>query len=211
MEPLVQTQLEGLPLQDAVAGLGVARAYQGVGIRETMLDLGAFFQAVNAPVDDELMCSLVEAWVEENCSVETSGCTDPSTGLATVAHLERILYDLSAGAKSDREALGLARVSLARPAWERRPAWAMLADLGQIFQTEFAGICATAAIHGSGMYILMPSTGTAGPTALARFLDCLHRDPRGPGIPVTATIDPLPGTPSEFASVAAELKRPARQ
>lgn len=207
VELLAQTHAENLPLGDAVARLGTSRAFQGVGVREAMLDLGAFFQALKAPVDQELMCSLVEAWVEENSTVETASCTDPSSGLATVGHLERILYEFSVGAASDREALALARVPLTHAVVERRPAWATWADLGQIFEDEFAGLHATAAIHGSVLYILMPSTGTAAPAALDRFLERLSKDPRLAEGPVTATIGPLPGTSCEFSAVAAELHR----
>jgi len=76
-------------LLQACGRLGRARGQAGVGIAETISDLGALFQALDRgdpPL--RLISSTAEGWAEEGMAQHLDGsCEDPLTGLATVAYL----------------------------------------------------------------------------------------------------------------------------
>ncbi|MEV7605109.1 hypothetical protein AB0N65_06685 [Paenarthrobacter sp. NPDC089322] len=147
--------MAGNTLETAAKQLGASRAYQGVGVRETMLDLSAFFAAAEAPVDDETMRGLVEGWTSENQRCEPFSCTDSRTGLPTLAHFERLLYDLSLGPEEDRRNLTVATLYLEWADRGRALTWGQLAEIGRIMLWELASVRATATVHGTNIHVLM--------------------------------------------------------
>ncbi|ABM07367.1 transcriptional regulator, AraC family domain [Paenarthrobacter aurescens TC1] len=70
VQALTNIKIRGGDLHAAVSRLGGSRAYHGVGIRETMLDLRAFCNAAKMVPDYLIMLALVEGWAAENERLE---------------------------------------------------------------------------------------------------------------------------------------------
>lgn len=66
---LVTDYAQGLPLVEAARDLGVARGLQGIGLTETIEDLGAFFTAARAPIDALAQQWMTSGWVTATESV----------------------------------------------------------------------------------------------------------------------------------------------
>lgn len=122
------------------AGLGHARAQAGVGIGETLEDLGALFAALGRD-EPPMRCvrALAEGWAESGV-FGTAGitCEDPLTGLATAPYLRTRVAELYRGRRPPREAYGLVVVDLAArlDPW-KRIAWTIV--IGHALRRVFPG------------------------------------------------------------------------
>lgn len=204
VEGVIQARIDGGTLQSAAKRLGASRAYQGVGVRETMLDLSAFFAAADVPTDDETMRDLVEGWAAENERCEPFSCTDVRTGLPTLAHFERLLYDLSMSAEAHRREVALATLHLEWAESESPLGWPLLADIGHVVLRALAGVNATATVHGTHIYVLMRRNEESY-TALKACVDSLDNLKAAPGRSI-ASFARLPSSPSDYALTAALLE-----
>lgn len=156
-------------LLQACGRLGRARGQAGVGIVETISDLGALFRALDR--DDPplgLICSAAEGWAEEGMTQHLDGsCEDPLTGLATVAYLRTRIGEVY------REAADLGtsvarshRLVVVRLAGQPDP-WRRLAGsilLGHDLRSAFPGGDTISQVAG-------PGTGARGGIALVRADD----------------------------------------
>ncbi|MFC4912448.1 hypothetical protein [Actinomadura gamaensis] len=90
-------------LAEACTRLGRARGAAGVGVNETLIDLGAFFAVLDGsepPLD--LVRRTVEGWVDAALApLAAESCQDPLTGLMTVSYLRARLAELYAAGDSD--------------------------------------------------------------------------------------------------------------
>ncbi|MCP2337774.1 hypothetical protein [Actinomadura rupiterrae] len=90
-------------LADACTRLGQARGAAGVGVGETLVDLGAFFDVLDGSEPPlELVRRTVEGWADAALApLAAESCQDPLTGLMTVSYMRARLTELYAAADSD--------------------------------------------------------------------------------------------------------------
>lgn len=142
-------------LLQACGRLGRERGRAGVGIAETISDLGALFQALaesDPPL--RLICCTAEGWAEEGMAQHLDGtCEDPLTGLATVAYLRTRMSELyreagDAGTSVARSHRFVVVSVPARPDPWRRLAGSIL--LGRDLRTAFPGGDTISQVTGPG-------------------------------------------------------------
>ncbi|UKA50643.1 hypothetical protein LFT48_03620 [Arthrobacter sp. FW305-123] len=150
----------------AAKSLGAARAKNGVSIRETLNDFRALFTAAEQALDVEALLSIAEGWAEVAETAPALSCTDVYTGLATQAHFQRRIHEVSAAEWPGSYALAI--ISLPRPRGSRSHCWTLLARLGDLVKVELQGTGATAMYHHSAVHILFPVSESN----LTRLVEC---------------------------------------
>ncbi|MEV7662050.1 hypothetical protein [Paenarthrobacter sp. NPDC089316] len=174
VEALIQANVVGASLGAAARQLGTARAYNGVGIGETMLDFRAFFAAADLPSDEDSMQALVEGWVAENEHLEDfPSCTDITNGLVAVSHFEMLVKGLSTGSKSMRDEVTLVTVYL--ECSHKRPLpWLLTVEIGLAFGAELSPVHAVGAVHEAEVHVILPRSDI-GYSALMRFVGMVEK------------------------------------
>jgi hypothetical protein len=140
---------DGGALTLACVRLGRSRAKAGIGIAETIGDLGALFEVLDGPGQPNsgppltLVCSVAEGWAEEGMAqLSRGGCEDPLSGLATVPYLRTRLAEVYREAgqrgRSPASTHRLLVVSLPRrpDPWDRM---ALAILVGHDLRTAFPG------------------------------------------------------------------------
>lgn len=202
---MLKTQAEGGELQMSAKNLGASRAYHGVGVRETMQDFSAFFEAAGVPADDGSMRDLVEGWAMENERLEPFSCTDVYTGLATMAHFERLIHEMSLGRSAGRRSHTIATLHLEWSEGGKLLNWDMLAEMGNICRGELAAVDATAAYHRGSIHTLM-SRKRESYKALFRCLQLIDRLHEGIGRRTLVEFLDLPSSRAECDRAMAGLR-----
>lgn len=125
VDAVARAVLPGTPLVEvavACGRLGRSRAEAGIGIAETIEDLGALFAAVGpAGPPLRLVSAVAEGWAEEGLARYAQACCeDPLTGLTTMCYLRTRLTEVyrEAGQLGTSPA-GTHRLLVIR--WLRRP------------------------------------------------------------------------------------------
>lgn len=136
--------------------LGAARARNGVGISETMMDFRALFTAANQSLDVDALQSLAEGWAEATEAAPPISCTDVYTGLATKAHFQRQIHEVSGLATGCQGAYALAVLSMPGHRGSHGYCWTQLALLGEAVKGQLRGTGATAMYQDSAIHILFP-------------------------------------------------------
>jgi hypothetical protein len=137
-----------------------------VGIGETMTDFRALFVAADQTLDIDALQSLAEGWAEVAETVPPISCTDVYTGLATPAHFQRRIHEVSVEAISGPHALAV--IHLPEPQGGRSHCWTLLARLGDTVQAELSGTGATAMYQNFSVHVLLPLSAFN----LGRLLNC---------------------------------------
>jgi len=111
VEAVVTAVHAGHGMAVACARLGQARGRAGVGIGETLDDLGALFSVLSWPDPPlSLVRCAAEGWVDSGLmALATESCEDPLTGLMTLSYLRSRLAEIyrAAGAPDGRLGGGL--------------------------------------------------------------------------------------------------------
>jgi hypothetical protein len=96
VEAVVRAVGAGHGMAVACARLGQARGRAGVGIGETLDDLGALFSVLSWPDPPlSLVRCAAEGWVDSGLmALATESCEDPLTGLMTLSYLRSRLTEL---------------------------------------------------------------------------------------------------------------------
>ncbi|KUM34491.1 hypothetical protein [Arthrobacter sp. EpRS71] len=189
----------------AAKSLGAARARNGVSIRETLNDFRALFTAAERALDIDALLSIAEGWAEGAETAPTISCTDVYTGLATPAHFQRRIHEVSALGAQWPGSHAVAIISLPRPRDSRSHCWTLLARLGDVVNGELKGTGATAMYQNSAVHILFYISDTN----LSQLVECkaaLEALGDGRLCPAHMNFFPL----SEAAATAATPKTAAR-
>ena len=114
VDAVTEAILAGADATDHCARLGHVRAQAGVGIGETIEDLGALYAVMGQTMPPMASVrALAEGWVESGMFGLTDlTCEDPLTGLATLPYLRTRLAELYRGDRSPHEAYCLVVVDL---------------------------------------------------------------------------------------------------
>jgi hypothetical protein len=152
----------------AAKSLGAARARNGVSIRETLNDFRALFTAAEQALDVDALLSIAEGWAEVAETAPTISCTDVYTGLATQAHFQRRIHEVSTLSVEWPGLHALAIISLPRPRNSRSHCWTLLARLGDAVEGELRGTGAMAMYQNSAIHVLFPVSESS----LSRLVDC---------------------------------------
>jgi hypothetical protein len=160
-QPEVRTVVTSLATRAVIPAntaksLGAARARNGVGISETMMDFRALFTAANQSLDVDALQSLAEGWAEVAESAPPISCTDVYTGLATKAHFQRRIHEVSGFATGCLGAHALAVITVSGPRESRTHCWTLLALLGEAVKGQLSGTGATAMYQDSAVHVLVP-------------------------------------------------------
>jgi hypothetical protein len=144
VEAVAEAAQTGHGMGLACARLGSARGRAGVGIGETLDDLGALFSVLGwiDPPQGLVRC-LAEGWVDAGLiDITAASCEDPLTGMATPAYLRTRLTEMyreaAHGGRPVDETHCLVMVELVAEA----PAWRRLARavvVGHDLRSVFAG------------------------------------------------------------------------
>ncbi|WP_419199953.1 hypothetical protein [Paenarthrobacter nitroguajacolicus] len=148
--------------------LGAARARNGVSISETMNDFRALFAAAEQALDVDALQSVAEGWAEVAETSPPLSCTDVYTGLATQAHFQRRIHEVSTFGAQRPGSHALAIISLPGPRDSRSHCWTLLARLGEAVKGELHGTGAVAMYQNSAIHILFPVSENN----LSRLLEC---------------------------------------
>ncbi|MGR0161677.1 hypothetical protein [Paenarthrobacter nitroguajacolicus] len=148
--------------------LGAARARNGVSINETMNDFRALFVAAQQAIDIDALQSLAEGWAEVAETVPPISCTDVYTGLATPAHFQRRIHEVSTFGSESPGPHALATILLTGPRDSRSHCWTLLAKLGEAVNGQLQGTGSMAMYQGSAVHILFPLSGRN----LSRLMEC---------------------------------------
>lgn len=148
--------------------LGAARARNGVSIRETLNDFRALFTAADQALDVDALLSIAEGWAEVAETAPTISCTDVYTGLATQAHFQRRVHDVSAFGAEGPGSHALAIIALPRPRDSRTHGWTLLARLGDAVKAALQGTGATAMYQNSAIHVLF----SVSESNLSRLMAC---------------------------------------
>ncbi|NWL28700.1 hypothetical protein DM794_16790 [Paenarthrobacter ureafaciens] len=168
--------------------LGAARARNGVGISETMADFRALFVAADQTLDIDALQSLAEGWAEVAETVPPISCTDVYTGLATPAHFQRRIHEVSVATPGSGPH-ALAVIHLPEPQGGRSHCWTLLALLGDTVQAELKGTGATAMYQDFSVHVLLPLSAFS----LGRLLNCkIAVESLGEGVLSPAKVKFLP-------------------
>ncbi|NQD86918.1 hypothetical protein HP499_03710 [Paenarthrobacter sp. CM16] len=154
----------------AAKSLGAARARNGVSISETMTDFRALFSAAERTLDVDALQSVAEGWAEVAETAPPISCTDVYTGLATQAHFQRRIHEISSlGTGPERPgAHAMAIISVAGPRDSRSHCWTLLARLGEAVKGQLHGTGAMAMYQNSAVHVLFPFSESN----LCRLLEC---------------------------------------
>ncbi|MDD7835978.1 MULTISPECIES: hypothetical protein [Paenarthrobacter] len=160
-QPEVRTVVTSLATRAVIPAntaksLGAARARNGVGISETMMDFRALFTAANQSLDVDALQSLAEGWAEAAEAAPPISCTDVYTGLATKAHFQRQIHEVSGLATGCQGAYALAVLSMPGHRGSQGHCWTELALLGEAVKGQLRGTGATAMYQDSAIHILFP-------------------------------------------------------
>ncbi|MCH6469204.1 hypothetical protein [Sinomonas terrae] len=198
-----------LGLEGTVRALGRARAIQGVGSAEAVMDLYAFFEALTVDPPGPLVAAFVEAWAESVERAELGvSCVDPGTGLSTWAHFTSRIYELYAEdlAGASARIIATVRLPVCTPAVAALP-WGTQAEIGSAVLGAFTGTTAVLSHVGAIVTALMPRTRTA----FARLQDAAERldrllpscGERG----CRLDLEPLPAHADAIATLLESLRR----
>ncbi|WGM22907.1 hypothetical protein QEH68_21835 (plasmid) [Paenarthrobacter sp. OM7] len=171
-----------------------------------MLDLGAFFEIAQAPAHPGLIQALVEGWVAENDRVEPFSCTDVRTGLATLAHLERLLYDVSLGSDENRNSWTMATLSVLRRDQSLAHEWTLLAEIGEAFRIEFDRMDAAAAVDRTAIHLLI-NRSPACFSSLGRFQRRVDTIESMGLCSTSIEFRAMPQTREEYVTMISDLRR----
>ncbi|MFE4194466.1 hypothetical protein ACFRJ9_01240 [Paenarthrobacter sp. NPDC056912] len=171
--PEVRTVVTSLATRSTVPAptaksLGAARARNGVSISETMTDFRALFAAADQSLDIDALQSLAEGWAEVAETAPPISCTDVYTGLATQAHFQRRIHEVSMSGSKHPGSHALAILTLPRPLDRRNHCWTVLARMGEAVQGQLQGTGATAMFHDSAIHVLFPVSESN----VARLVEC---------------------------------------
>jgi hypothetical protein len=205
IDELIRAQAATGAIREAAKRLGASRAYHGVGIREAMLDFNAFFESAHIRADHESMRDLVEGWAAENERMEPFSCTDVRTGLATLAHFERLIYDMSLGAAAKRDAATVATLDLEWISQVHPLNWTMLADIGQTVIPQLASVGATGTLHRARIHVLLERSDE-GYSALMQCVHGLNSLKAGAVGRTVASFTAIPATAGEVTQTCARLR-----
>ncbi|MFJ4209001.1 hypothetical protein ACIPY2_11130 [Paenarthrobacter sp. NPDC089675] len=183
--------------------LGAARARNGVGISETMSDFRALFAAADRNLDIDALQSLAEGWAEGAETLPPISCTDVYTGLATQAHFQRHLHELSEASPGAAEAHAMAIIGLPGHLEGQGPAWTLLVKLGALVQSQLSGTGAMATYRSSAIHIVF-QVCEANLSRLAECRAAVETLDGGGLAPVRMTLYPLGGD-SDFSGRWPEL------
>lgn len=148
--------------------LGAARARNGVSISETMTDFRALFAAADRSLDIDALQSLAEGWAEVAESAPPISCTDVYTGLATPAHFQRRIHEVSTHGSESAGTHALAVMTLPTPRDSRSHCWTLLARLGEEVKGQLRGTGAVAMYQKFAIHILFPLSESN----LSRLVEC---------------------------------------
>lgn len=148
--------------------LGAARARNGVSIGETMNDFRALFVAAEQTIDVDALQSLAEGWAEVAETVPPISCTDVYTGLATPAHFQRRIHEVSAFGPESLGSHALAIIILPEPRDSRSHCWTLLAKLGEAVTGQLHGTGSMAMYQSSAVHVLFPISDRN----LSRLVEC---------------------------------------
>lgn len=112
--------------------LGKSRAVNGVGVTESVHDFRLLYQAANRPVNLDSLQAFVEGWVTGWDPEPAISCTDPRTGLSTMAHLHRLVSDLLNSAEGSNRHLVAAFRFTQHPPSQGVKSWEFEALIGKI-------------------------------------------------------------------------------
>lgn len=199
--PEVRTVVTSLATRSTVPAptarsLGAARARNGVSITETMTDFRALFAAAEQSLDIDALQSLAEGWAEVAETAPPLSCTDVYTGLATQAHFQRRIHELTVFGQECSRAHALAIISLPEPHEGRSHRWTLLARLGEIVQGRLSGTGAMAMYKNCAIHVLLPLSESN----LARLMECksaMENLGQGTLRPARMKFYPLSTAPSE--------------
>jgi hypothetical protein len=148
VDAVARAVLPGTPAIDMVLAcgrLGRSRAEAGIGIAETIEDLGALFTAAGAAAHPplHLVSALAEGWAEEGLTQHAQACCeDPLTGLTTVSYLRTRLAEVYREAsRQGTSPTGTHRLVAVRWPWRPDP-WRRMAQairLGHDLRAAFPG------------------------------------------------------------------------
>ncbi|WP_433331462.1 hypothetical protein [Spirillospora sp. CA-294931] len=211
VEAVVEAVCDGRGMAVACVWLGQARGRAGVGLGETLDDLGALFTVLAWPDPPlTLVRCVAEGWVDSGLmSLATESCEDPLTGLTTMAYLRSRLAELYRAAAelgispAETHALVIVDLSDGSEPWRRLARAIVVAhDMRVVFRGG-----ETLTLVGTGRAAaLVPTTSRLEPqvASLRRLLTrTLARsdDPDGGrlvgGGGFLAWIERLPGSPGE--------------
>ncbi|MBW8481989.1 hypothetical protein [Actinomadura parmotrematis] len=175
VETVVSAVCQGEGMGVACVRLGRARGRAGVGIGETLDDLGALFAELRWPDPPlTLVRCAAEGWVEAGLPPPAATCEDPLTGLMTPAYLGSRLTELyrtaaalggaPGTAAADTHALMLVELPGGLEPW-RRLARAVV--VGHELRALFQG-GETLALLGSGRVAALVPAGLDRPVAEVR-------------------------------------------
>jgi hypothetical protein len=133
-----------------------------------MTDFRALFLAADRNMDIEALQSLAEGWAEATESAPPLSCTDVYTGLATQAHFQRRIHELSIFGRPCSRPYALAILSLPQPLASHSHRWTLLARLGETIQRQLHGTGATAMYQNSAVHVLLPVSESN----VARLMEC---------------------------------------
>lgn len=152
----------------AAKSLGAARARNGVSISETMTDFRALFEAAEQSLDVDALQSLAEGWAEVAELAPAISCTDVYTGLATQAHFQRRVHEVSTFGADNPRQHAVAVISVPRPNESRTHCWTILARMGEAVKGQLHGTGALAMYQDSAVHVLFPlNEGN-----LSRLVEC---------------------------------------
>ncbi|MFF2842010.1 hypothetical protein [Paenarthrobacter sp. NPDC057981] len=206
-QPEVRTVVTSLATRAVVPAntaksLGAARARNGVGISETMMDFRALFTAANQSLDVDALQSLAEGWAEAAESAPPISCTDVYTGLATKAHFQRRIHEVSGFATGCQGAYALAVISMPDPQGSRSHCWTQLALLGAAVRGQLSGTGATAMYQDSAVHVLFPVSEDN----VSRMMQCktaLEAVEDGALTPIRIAFYPLASDPAAASDASA--------
>ncbi|WP_051108880.1 hypothetical protein [Actinomadura flavalba] len=139
--PAVETVVTaacGAPgLAEACARLGAARGRAGVGLGQTLDDLGALFAELRWPDPPlSLVRCAAEGWAEAGLSgAPTDTCEDPLTGLLSAAYLRSRLAEVYRAGAAPGHALVLVDLTGGPEPWRRLARAIVVAhDLREVFR-----------------------------------------------------------------------------
>ncbi len=135
-----------------------------------MTDFRALFAAAERTLDVDALQSLAEGWAEVAESVPPISCTDVYTGLATQAHFQRRIHEVSAVGSGPgcTTAHAVAIISVAGPRESRSHCWTLLAKLGEAVTGHLLGTGAMAMYQNSAVHVLFPFSESN----LCRLVEC---------------------------------------
>ncbi|WP_277210916.1 hypothetical protein [Isoptericola croceus] len=105
MDALVEALEAGRSPEMAAHRLGTARSAAGIGLDETLDDVGCLYRSVGAPLDVDAVRGAAQGWVlVREREPGPSGLRDPATGLPTADYLgERLRETYGFAQRADRD------------------------------------------------------------------------------------------------------------